>query len=1625
MDSFVFNSFKENLMNGKVSSTDNWYFWPVNSKFTNDYENIIKYFKTSADFSAFAPDTSFSGNKGDNWLQSTNYWSAYQTIIYPTKYEYRPMQDTDVAAEPEFVDINSIDFFINNRYPNEKHLKELFFNSASDFFRSIGKEEKINPEEASEIGRGFYYVRTSEELKWCANKVNGAAFDNTINIVLGDNIGTDIDSNDDTINYDLLNPTARIKIIDYSIGSNPAQPYEGIFYGNGYRIKNIRLDCGNDTNGIIGYLGTSGWIDSVDIVGKNILHCNKTINIEHLTTKGTDVVAGILCGKNNGKITNVRLSGDIFINNFVPKMYSVNSKGVETDDNATTAVNDSLQFYPDYLCYNNPGNIVPYIGYFNEGVFATYSGYNKNDKLIHQYWNTKISDNGCELKKLDKPLSPLEWYYWYGLESPFGGYLMQFTSPQNRKNVLWYDANIFSKTNSLISDQLSPCITSLGLVLWDGDFNNSDAFSGIENSQYFDKSVKLTQQNRQAYYVAPIIGVNNSKIDNISVKSDIYLSGTFVGFIGGIIGKQNKGEISNVLSNINVDELLTVNAIKDTPLYNDVDIKDFSYYLRDYIDNDHYWFAKKSIKNIGGVFGSLIVGNINNTILENVSANFVNKNNIIYKDNTIEYDDYYFLNKYAGLTPVVEFNSCNISDMWETNEPNSIAANDINNPNTKSIAITNSVFQYSEIKHEPILNYISAIKPHAASNKAEGKSFMLGTSSPIIAEIKPTYLSIPSLIETPFLNCGEKPENKADPSMIFDMDDLLGLNPAGYMITKQIDNQQYNRVGLFTVDQNFASPTTDPGFWSINVEVDLPGISNTVTDLDKNLEEKGIRWPSVHDYKGKGYAGFVLDRMNHTAANNFDLDVRNMPSKLINWNNVKAIDGERRSLRNPIETVTVPMGANITPAVCDVYTGTSPNYDIFSGTAICQDYINDINNKPGYENSKAIAKLNDFNGNKYLTTYPYFGSDLKIIPNTITSAELSTDDSDTINPNMYQSFTLTALNPIYINGQEKSIGSHDLCNCVSSIKMTINTSAFSYQPFTQELIPPGEVSALYDITVDVDGHSLQHSHSPLTPQINPDTNDILWDLSVKFRNYDDYKSKVFGNASSGFIFLVDSTDGGNNYLWYIIPFDVKPLSYENKNPDGSYYKQSPPYGFFHGSYVATLHAANPTYTDNGLYLTEDWVGIWNYNLYNDETLLYPVTNIQRGFAVFKCYPPTYHLPFELEKDSMKFNDYYFIGYTNSTDKTPNWTKNNEPPITTAALTGYKWAIYDDVKMFQLASDPTQGTLDTSLAVTGYVSDDAEEVANDMWIYANATKPNGDVVELLFPLYSHFTDDRNDAHKMSAVELSNISRENWNWQNKLVDETTYNYYNVGNASTLILEYQGAVYTNASYEYKLPKRWDEYDLTGKFVNDIANAYSVPVDGLTPESISYVKWNDLENSRFTEKAANGSDDLDANIQQAIDDKGKEYNFYMYTYKKEQTYTDISKPGIKVPVTFNYKNGKGGYWFHNKDNEEFKEPTDGNIMYYPNVFNIGKTFNQRTIINYLGENESLLLSGFSADDFEGIYVTNSKREPIMYIDVGLGECPEGTSWSLSSYPSTKIVDRYKNLNTRTNLSGLILEIN
>ena len=168
----------------------------------------------------------------------------------------------------------------------------------------------------------------------------------------------------------------------------------------------------------------------------------------------------------------------------------------------------------------------------------------------------------------------------------------------------------------------------------------------------------------------------------------------------------------------------------------------------------------------------------------------------------------------------------------------------------------------------------------------------------------------------------------------------------------------------------------------------------------------------------------------------------------------------------------------------------------------------------------------------------------------------------------------------------------------------------------------------------------------------------------------------------------------------------------------------------------------------------------------------------------------------------------------------------------------------------------------------------------------------------------------------------------------------------------------------------------------------------------------------------------DLTANIKVSDTEQHKNdalVDYFKYTYEKRPAnmHDNICSAGFKLPVMFEYKNNKAGFWFNMnesavektrdlKDLGTVEEATcsayNDNMYYTSNVFAIGKTPNQGCIINeHLADPEitAVSFSSFSADDFEGIYVTDGENRPVMYIDVGLGECPEGTTWSYSAYPS------------------------
>lgn len=1571
MESFIFNNFKKRLVDGDVPASDTWTFYPVNKKFTEDYADTLRYIKNSSDLFALNPSATFND---------------YKSEFIKQDYLYKKMFDTDIKQEPIFVTQDSFKFFSEN-ITGQTHLSALFFELTGKFWREDHKEDVMDNGVITQrsVPKGFYYIRTSEELAWCADKVNNTTFDNTINIVLGDNIGVyheglTIDSYNDVDKREQF-----FKRINYCIGSNPAQPYEGIFFGNGFKFINTKLECNNETNGIFGYLGTSGWLDTVDIDGINVVQCNKKLSITHLKTIGSNIYAGYLCGKNNGLVKNVYIHGDIYYVGFKPEIYNSLKKDDKADNVAVYNI-----YYPDYLCYNSPGNIIPYIGYFNEGVFATYSGYRPDDNLYHLYWNTQYDGMATD-QESGEVNSPLEWYYWDGLWKENAGYLMHFTNLNQRYNILWYDGKIVDATNRAAGSKLGGA-TDTGLLPIVTDTRTK--YGSLKNAPYLNKSIKMSQQNRIAYYVSPVAGVNNSEIDNIKIDCSIHTSGTFVGFLGGVAGMQNYGNINNVFA--------SVSAFDETDAYG-------NYYRNVKSDiNIGYCFCQKSIKNISSLFGSCVVqGSINfpGLTLNSVSSYFVNCNAIQFKNGnnrTPEYNDYYFANRFGSFAAIVEYNSSNISDIFYTRE-----AVEAFNPLNKCINVKNSMFGYventSNLKNPtnsllctPYLVSFDGNTPGVSQLGVYGHEYnMYGVASPLFAEIKPVYLAVPSIISTVYENNGHK----------------------------LVNNENYAHVGAFGVDQNFASPSSNPNFWSINTEVDLPGISNS------QQNNMGADQYSYWNWQSKGYSGPVIDRLNNPTSYNFDIDIRSIASKLAYWENCSIINNYSQALL-PFSTVKVPVAASIPPAYF-ARAIDSKGYAV-GNLEVCTGPVTG----PGYAIDPGTNSISGYGANKLPYTYAYFGSDIVLNDNTVAVEPVNTDRIKN-----YKKLKFTANCPIYtLQSESLSVfistmmftSNGHLANNIEKFFIEISEEAFNYMPFTNVPLgsTPEEIGAMVNKLYSFKANRTSRGNSNKSPGI---IDGEYVDLRVKFGwngKYNAYAYDGKHEVNYGFIFYTDYTTAGGDarYGWVVIPFDVT-IPFDKNNTDGL---PQPPYGPFECFYIVGWDKKDSDSNSN-----KQFDGIITYG--------------SRSYGAYRRFYITSEYIISNETDVVPIKRYLrgvVDGEGSYDSRSKIWSDEDVKPALTeeflvVAQYGYDPNDTANPYKFINKNDPTQLTLNFADAKTGYFrrTPDDEHQPYMTYLYfmdlnrgITATDgrryqcygPYKDESFILSDTSTYIADvdyiiaadipDNNRLHR-KAVPYNGFDRQDYNWQTVFeyyipqfegrvilnaasVENTTYEYnYEYKTLSFSNIFHSKIVSNNDASEWVYPNSWKTLNLKGTFHNFLYDSYdqggtfaTLPANttGFDTSTFSSVLVGDYYSQEII-------DNMEiANSTAAIKD-----NFYKYTYYKEsgKLYKNYA---FNLNVNYAYLNNKAGFWFRMPNCSGSYEFND-KVAYYPNVLSIGKTLNQKSILNkcLTTKDAQWKVSAFSADDFEGIYVTDNKSNPVMYIDVGLGECSDGTTWSLSSYPS------------------------
>lgn len=334
MRQVFFNSFKEKILNGQVPECFDVHGTPVTSEFIDTFDNTdikLEQYKNLDDFDKYS-----KGNNTKSLEQTTFKYEEFGV-------EYSAYYDNDVSEKPLFVNPDNWDKFLQI-YSGEIGYDDSYVKSKFESYIECGD---VN------INSGFYYVQKKSQLKWIAERCNNKEnFNNRLIVVMGDDIGSE---------------AGGYQLLDTVICDNPNRPFQGIFDFNGHRISNLIIECKENSNGIIGYLGGDGIVR--DAILNNVLfRCSNKISLEKIRTDCSDVVVGGVVGTNYGRVENVITSGVVQFNGFCPEVYLASNKHeYEPYDNIDSDTNYNC-FFPSKFCINSLYNVIPYVGYFCEGA---------------------------------------------------------------------------------------------------------------------------------------------------------------------------------------------------------------------------------------------------------------------------------------------------------------------------------------------------------------------------------------------------------------------------------------------------------------------------------------------------------------------------------------------------------------------------------------------------------------------------------------------------------------------------------------------------------------------------------------------------------------------------------------------------------------------------------------------------------------------------------------------------------------------------------------------------------------------------------------------------------------------------------------------------------------------------------------------------------------------------------------------------------------------------------------------------------------------------------------------------------------------------------------------------------
>lgn len=529
----IFNKFVNDFLNGNNPSTIDCTAYLMNSGYANIYDNL-QYFRTIDEFTKYN-NTALGVNSTTNLLTGATLTTGYNSTI-----TYYPMQ-----SQSDEQDSTTLIFVNNDNKSTYAHLFETTNANVNKKF-----DEYIDT-----FGGFFIISRADELIKLSKMSIN------------------------DDFNYFaavLIDDVEAITIQDGVLfGKSAKHPFRGVFDGCGRTLHISMINVCDVATGIFGYTTKSAKIINLKIAGANttvsavsdtpaadgtyetitttydnaILYNNSyKITLDTIKHGDGDVAVGTLVGYNNGIIDNVLLSANIHLTSqFVPAMYTVfdkiagtsvvhnawkdlvsSARNADTISAAITALTDYTNIcYPTSLCVNSVGNVIPYVGFFNEGTIGKETVQGNNATYPEIY---KQSLDSMQAKTLGEISNSVN-----------------FTANSDTNATMLADICTLFGQNMKNND-------NYGADRWQGNLVTTTTAKSTTVTGNIGKSVtyRLGPTDKQAYVVGGLIGINDGDVSNTYVKANVDFSACYVGLFGGLAGRGVQGTISSTVVDCNI-----------------------------------------------------------------------------------------------------------------------------------------------------------------------------------------------------------------------------------------------------------------------------------------------------------------------------------------------------------------------------------------------------------------------------------------------------------------------------------------------------------------------------------------------------------------------------------------------------------------------------------------------------------------------------------------------------------------------------------------------------------------------------------------------------------------------------------------------------------------------------------------------------------------------------------------------------------------------------------------------------------------------------------------------------------------------------------------------------------------